>query len=193
MISITPTPENNYVFFGSADGSLDSIDRESMTMKPWKVGSKIIYTMAVSKDSKWLFTASYDRTVKKLAIAEGTFGQDFGHTMPERVAIIGLEEGDESLFAYENSCNLKLISAADEMEIKYFKNPHIAGLGWHGRSHHMLVTRDGEYLFTTFADSGFKQWSDKESICKTLAIYQQGLLPSVINFVLNLIIERLFA
>jgi hypothetical protein len=67
-----------------------------------------------------------------------------------------LSTGDDSLFVYDVNCGLKLIDLSDRGIIKDFGTCH------NGKPHYsrgMLVTRDGESLFTTSYEGELKQWS----------------------------------
>jgi hypothetical protein len=142
---------------GLVGSSLLQICNDSQTIiKDYaEIHADIIRSMAVTRGSNFLITCEDDMHVKKISIESQEVVKDFPLKCGYYQTIM-LAPGDDSLFVYYVNCGLKLIDLADGGIIKDFGRCH-NGIPHYSRG--MLVTRDGEYLFTTSYEGGLNQSS----------------------------------
>ena len=113
--------------------------------------------MAVSRDSKFLINlGGDDGHVKKISIPSQKVVKDFGRISDGFIATIQLASGDKNLFVYDGNSNLKLIDLTDATTVHYLERVQKSRNYGHQS---MLVTRDGEHMFTSSSNSELKQWS----------------------------------
>ena len=93
----------------------------------------------------------------KISIPDKGFVIELGGIIPDRITAIQLAPGDESLFVYDKSCNLKLIHVIYGTTIHDFGRVNKSGFNYGVQG--MLVTGNGEYLFTSSDAGEFKQFS----------------------------------
>jgi len=112
--------------------------------------------MAVTRDSKFLITGGEDKHVKKISITNKQVVKDFGEICSTCIVTIQLVQHDQSLFVYGFKCNLKLIELTGGTTIKDYGRVYD---GYAQGYKQILVTRDGESLFTTNIEGSMKQFS----------------------------------
>jgi hypothetical protein len=154
---VITTPDNKYAFVGLVVSSLVQIciDSQTIIKNYRKIHADIIRSMAVTTDSNFLITFGDNMPVKKISIKSQEVVKEFPLKCGYYQTIM-LAPGDDSLFVYDVNFGLKLIDLADGVIIKDFGRCH------NGKPHYsrgMLVTRDGESLFTTSYEGDLEQWS----------------------------------
>jgi hypothetical protein len=156
--SVITTPDNQWAFVGLLEGSVCqiSLDSHILITDFGKVTHQPIYSMAVTRDNNFLITGGGDFHVRKISIKSQEVVKDFCRKDQMFIKTIQLAPGDQSLFVFGRHCGLKLIDLTDERVIKDFGNVHSCSAYWFQG---ILVTRSGEYLFTSGNNGGFKQWS----------------------------------
>jgi WD40 repeat protein len=157
--SVITTSDNQWAFVGLQVGSICQISLDSHTVIKScnKTTCQPIYSMAVTRDNNFLITGGSDFFhVGKISIKSQEVVKDFCRKDRMFIKTIQLAPGDQSLFVYGRHCVLKLIDLTDGRVIKDFGNVHSSNAYWFQG---ILVTRSGEYLFTSGNNGGFKQWS----------------------------------
>jgi WD40 repeat protein len=159
--SVVTTFDRKHAFVGISNGSLHQIciDSQKVIKNYGKIHSDPIISMAVSRDNNFLVTGGEDKRVTKISIPNQIVVKDYSKICHYSVAGIQLAPGDESLFVYDGECNLKLIDLTDGTIIHDFALIH-KGFAYGIQS--MLVTKDGEWLFTCSSDGKLKKWSVRD-------------------------------
>jgi hypothetical protein len=156
--SVITTFDRKHAFAGLVDGSLRQIciDSQKVIKNYGKVHETCIISIAVSRDNSFLITSGEDQRVLKISITHQKVVKDFGRICKQEIKFIQLAPGDESLFVYDNGCHLKLIELTDGTTVHDFGRVHYSITDGFQQS---LVTRDGEYLFTSCYHGFLQQWS----------------------------------
>jgi hypothetical protein len=161
IFSVVTTYDNRHVFAGQESGSVHQICIETQKVIKCYPGidDTTIYSMTVTRDSEWLITCNASGKGRKISIGNQQPGKDFRKICKASISNIVVAPGDENLFVYDRESNLKLIDLADGMTIKYFRRVHYSEVPLFQM---MLVTRDGQHIFTSSIFGGLKQWSVRE-------------------------------
>lgn len=146
---------------GLQGGSLYQIYIEIQTViKDYgKIDNIPMISVAVARDNNFWVVYSQDDHVRKISITSQRVVKEFGKIYDNLIQAIALPPGDKSLFVFDGECNLKLIELDYGKRIKDFGRVHPGDVDHFQRT---LVTRDGEYLFTSDNGGGLKQCSVRD-------------------------------
>ncbi len=178
IIGMVMSMDDKFLFCGNRWGNLTSIDIDKRRFAGdfGTILDNGIKTMIITRDNKFLIVAGSNGDskkpttkyhVKKFSIDKGRVVKHFGLLCKNTVQSIQLGPGHNSLFAYDELCNLKEVKMTDEitlpLKVPFMKTirgyprrtmPTIAdygnvvnGFGEGGQS--ILVSRDGRYIFAT--------------------------------------------
>jgi hypothetical protein len=158
VYSVITSFDSKHSFAGLEDGSLKQICIDSQTViKDYgKINNMAITTMALTRYTKFLVSSSYDNRLIKISIPNQKVVTGFDVNFPDWIVTMQVAPGDESLFLYDENCDLKLIHLTDGTTIHDFGRVHRGEVGGFQQ---MLTTRDGQYLFTSGKSHGLKQFS----------------------------------
>jgi hypothetical protein len=164
--TVTTSWDSKYAFVGHVDGSLTQICVESQTVTKdyGKIHSDRILRLAVTRDNNFLVTGNESGEAKIISIESQTIFREFdkiggqiaGDNLFWNIGATQLARGDQSLFPYDDSCNLKLMDLTDGTTIKDFGQAHDS---WVGPGKSKVATGGGEYVFTISKKGDLKQWS----------------------------------
>jgi hypothetical protein len=117
--------DDKLLYLGSKSGNLTTIDIEKRKFGP-NYGCVLwngIKAMLVTRDNKFLILAGSARerrkpkekyNVRKFSIAEGRMVNYFGLLCKNTVQSIQLGPGQNTMFAYDELCNLKQVKLTDD-------------------------------------------------------------------------------
>jgi hypothetical protein len=168
--TVTVTWDSEYVFVGFFDGSLNQIcvEKQTVTKNYGMIHSDRIMRLQVARDNSFLITGNESGEAKIIEIESQKIVKDFDRIGSEidpnnfnfnegfNVGTTQLARGDESLFVYEDNCNLKLMELTDGTTIKDFGRAHDSNVE-PGES--IIATGDGKHVFTYSLIGDLKQWS----------------------------------
>jgi len=122
----------------------------------------------VTSDNKFLITSCSSKRVRAVSIENQEVVKDFRRVCSGLIETIQLSPNDSSIYIYDCNCCLKEIRLADGAKIKDYGKVHEKSANWFQR---MLVTRDGQYLFTSSDDGNLKQFSVRgKTLVKNISI-----------------------
>lgn len=148
--SVATTNDNKHVFAGLEHGDINQICVVSQkVIKNYGSIHTKLTTMTVTRDNKFQIIGWEDQNLTKISIPDRQVVMDFGKNNLRFIESVHILPGDDSALVYDRDCYLKLIDLAHGDTIKDFGKAH---RGWanceYANSQSMLVTRDGEHLFT---------------------------------------------
>jgi hypothetical protein len=176
--SMVMTMDDKFLFCGNTWGNLISIDidKGKFSSEFVSILGNGIKSMIITRDNKFLIVAGSDgdskkpatkHHVKKFSIEKGRLVKHFGLLCENTVQSIQLGPGYNSLFAYDELCNLKEVKLTDDRTLP-LKGPLMqtlrgyprrtmptiadygnVGNGYGEGSQTILVSRDGRYIFAT--------------------------------------------
>jgi hypothetical protein len=176
--SMVMTMDEKFLFCGNTWGNLTSIDidKRKFSSEFVSILDNGIKTMIITRDNKFLIVAGSDgdskkpatkHHVKKFSIEKGKLVKNFGLLCENTVQSIQLGPGYNSLFAYDELCNLKEVKLTDDRTLP-LKGPLMqtlrgyprrtmptiadygnVGNGFGEGGQTVLVSRDGRYIFAT--------------------------------------------
>jgi WD40 repeat protein len=173
VTSLTISKNGRYLFSGSFDGTLKKWDMETgVCILSW-LGHRTmpitpdieasfdynfsVTSMVISNDSRWIFSSSNDKTVKKWDVETGECIQSFvGHL--DWITSVALSADGNCLFSGDSQSNIKAwsIETSECILSCHQGNFKVTAL---------VASMSGEWLFSSSWDSGIKKWSIKTGEC----------------------------
>lgn len=152
------TPDGKWLFVADLKGMLFQIDlgKGVRVGEYWGLhcGEGNILSMAVTQDSRFLYTSGRDNCIARIWIERqkgvGKWGPfDVGVRWDNTLTTIKLTPDEKGLFVWSNTKELMLVGAEDGRVIKNFTGTLWTDPFW-GFSQHSLVTKSGKSLFTSW-------------------------------------------
>jgi WD40 repeat protein len=80
VMSMTTTPDNEWLFAGGSGGGLKqiSLKRQQVVHDYREAHDRAISCLETTRDSKWLITGSFDKHVKRISVENIEVDKDFG-------------------------------------------------------------------------------------------------------------------
>ena len=122
--SMLESPDNRFIYLGGFAGHLKRIDVEydSVPEELGVIHKGPISAMAISIDGKYLYTGSWDKTVKKISTLDWTV-KDYGPLMSNEIHSLEITKNNEFLLI-GGTLKLKMFWIKEERVIKDFGRVH---------------------------------------------------------------------